>query len=52
MDFLYFSHADWPRGRGMAVGHLLLTSLFVGLVVTYLTRGRMPLVCLAKWIER
>ncbi len=37
VDFLYFSHADWPRGRGMALGHLLLTSLFVGLVMTYLT---------------
>ncbi len=37
VDLLYFTHADWPRGPGMVVGHLLLTSLFVALVTTYLT---------------
>ncbi len=29
VDFFYFSHSDWPRGRIFAVGHLLLTSLFI-----------------------
>ena len=37
VDLLYFSHADWPGGRLMAIGHVLLTSLFVALVTTYLT---------------
>ena len=36
VDLLYFSHRDWPRGPGMAVGHFLLTSLFVVLAVAYL----------------
>lgn len=29
VDAFYFSHADWPRGRLFAVGHVLLSSLFV-----------------------
>lgn len=36
VDFLYFSHADWPAGRGMALGHALLTALFIALSATYL----------------
>lgn len=36
VDFTYYSHADWPRGKGFVVGHLLLTLLFVFLSATYL----------------
>ncbi len=36
VDLFYFSHADWPRGRRFAVGHGLLTGLFVFLAGTYL----------------
>jgi alginate O-acetyltransferase complex protein AlgI len=35
VDAFVFSHADWPRGRGMVVGHVLLTALFVALAATY-----------------
>jgi hypothetical protein len=28
VDFLYFSHADWPKGKTFVVGHFLLTLLF------------------------
>jgi hypothetical protein len=36
VDAFYFSHADWPKGRMFAVGHILLTSLFVLLAGSYL----------------
>ena len=36
VDFLYFSHADWPAGRFTALGHTLLTGLFIALSATYL----------------
>jgi alginate O-acetyltransferase complex protein AlgI len=36
VDLLYFSHADWPRGRWLGVGHALLLALFVFLAGTYL----------------
>jgi hypothetical protein len=36
VDFLYFRHADWPRGTRFVLGHVLLTALFTGLAVTYL----------------
>jgi len=36
VDAFYFSHEDWPRGRRFALGHVLLTSLFVALAVSYL----------------
>ena len=36
VDFLYFSHEDWPAGKGFAMGHVLLTSLFIALAGTYL----------------
>jgi hypothetical protein len=36
VDFLYYEHADWPRGRGFVVGHILLTSLFAYLAVANL----------------
>lgn len=35
IDAFYFSHADWPAGKGFVVGHILLTSLFVALAGTY-----------------
>jgi hypothetical protein len=35
VDAFYFSHEDWPQGREFVVGHILLTSLFVGLAGSY-----------------
>lgn len=35
VDAVYFSHDDWPGGLEFVVGHALLTSLFVLLVVVY-----------------
>lgn len=36
VDFAYYEHKDWPRGRGFVVGHTLLTLLFMFLAATYL----------------
>ena len=36
VDFLYFSHEDWPSGPLLAAGHALLTALFLALAGTYL----------------
>jgi len=36
VDAFYFSHEDWPQGRRFLLGHVLLTSLFVALAVSYL----------------
>jgi hypothetical protein len=36
VDALYFSHADWPKGKPFVVGHILLTCLFVVLAASYL----------------
>jgi alginate O-acetyltransferase complex protein AlgI len=36
VDAFYFSHADWPGGKGFVVGHILLTSLFFVLAASYL----------------
>jgi len=36
VDFFYYEHADWPRGRGFVLGHILLTSLFAFLAATNL----------------
>lgn len=36
VDALYFRHADWPKGAAFAVGHALLTLLFVLLASAYL----------------
>jgi len=36
VDAIYFSHADWPKGRMFVVGHTLLTLLFTVLAVSYL----------------
>lgn len=35
VDALYFSHDDWPAGLAFVVGHTMLTSLFVLLVLIY-----------------
>ena len=35
VDALYFSHSDWPQGKYFVLGHILLTSLFCALAVTY-----------------
>lgn len=37
VDFTYYSHGDWPRGRGFVFGHVLLTTLFCFLTATYLS---------------
>ena len=37
VDAFYFSHQDWPKGRGFIVGHTLLTSLFSALAISYLS---------------
>lgn len=36
VDAFYFSHADWPKGKEFVVGHILLSSLFITLAVSYL----------------
>jgi len=36
VDAFYFSHADWPKGKGFVAGHILLTCLFVVLAASYL----------------
>jgi alginate O-acetyltransferase complex protein AlgI len=36
VDWFYFSHEDWPKGRQFIVGHILLTSLFSVLAASYL----------------
>jgi hypothetical protein len=35
VDAVYFSHADWPKGKFFIVGHFLLTSLFFTLAASY-----------------
>ncbi len=37
VDFLYFSHADWPKGTAFVVGHFLLTLLFFVLAASYIS---------------
>lgn len=37
VDAIYFSHADWPKGKGFVVGHTLLTLLFSCLAVSYVS---------------
>jgi hypothetical protein len=36
VDALYFSHSDWPKGKTLVLGHILLTSLFSFLAASYL----------------
>jgi hypothetical protein len=44
VDFFYYDHADWPRGRGFVAGHILLTALFV-----YLAATNFAIVALNVW---
>lgn len=37
VDFTYYEHKDWPRGRGFVAGHILLTLLFLFLSATNLS---------------
>lgn len=37
VDFLYFSHTDWPKGTTFVVGHFLLTLLFFVLAASYIS---------------
>jgi hypothetical protein len=37
VDVFYFSHDDWPEGVEFVIGHAMLTSLFVFLVVVYVS---------------
>lgn len=37
VDASYFSHTDWPQGRQFVIGHILLTSLFSCLALTYIS---------------
>ncbi|MGH9865223.1 MAG: hypothetical protein ACRD4H_07400 [Candidatus Acidiferrales bacterium] len=46
VDAIYFSHADWPKGKAFIVGHALLTLLFSFLAVSYL-----GLVVWHVWLE-
>lgn len=36
VDFCYFTHQDWPKGKAFVIGHFFLTALFVFLASTYL----------------
>jgi hypothetical protein len=36
VDAMYFSHADWPKGKAFVIGHALLTALFCFLAASYL----------------
>ena len=35
VDALVYRHADWPKGRSFAVGHVLLVVAFVAMAGTY-----------------
>jgi hypothetical protein len=35
VDAFYFSHEDWPKGKQFVIGHVLLTSLFASLAISY-----------------
>jgi hypothetical protein len=37
VDFTYYDHKDWPRGRGFVAGHILLSLLFAFLSSTYIS---------------
>jgi hypothetical protein len=46
VDFFYYDHTDWPRGRGFLFGHILLTSLF-----GYLAAANLGLVIWKVWAK-
>jgi hypothetical protein len=35
VDAFYFSHQDWREGKQFVIGHVLLTSLFTALALSY-----------------
>ena len=35
VDAFYFAHDDWPKGQEFVIGHVLLTSLFTVLALSY-----------------
>lgn len=35
VDAFYFAHDDWPKGQQFVIGHVLLTSLFTMLALSY-----------------
>jgi alginate O-acetyltransferase complex protein AlgI len=35
VDFTYYSHSDWPKGKRFVIGHALLSTLFIFLSATY-----------------
>jgi hypothetical protein len=37
VDFVYYSHQDWPAGASFRIGHVLLTSLFIFLSASFLS---------------
>jgi alginate O-acetyltransferase complex protein AlgI len=37
VDAFYFSHEDWPQGRQFVIGHILLTTLFSCVALTYIS---------------
>jgi RsiW-degrading membrane proteinase PrsW (M82 family) len=49
VDAFYFRHADWPQGRMLVVGHVLLTLLFSVLALSYLALFIWHMWLRAKW---
>ncbi len=39
VDAFVFDHEDWPEGRRYVIGHIVLTSGFVGMAIVMLTAG-------------
>ena len=39
VDAFVFDHDDWPKGLKFVVGHIVLTTGFVGMAVVMLTAG-------------
>ena len=39
VDAFVFDHEDWPKGRRYVVGHIVLTSGFIGMAVVMLAAG-------------
>lgn len=35
VDFFYYGHEDWPKGRLFAIGHCVLTTVFALLAAVY-----------------
>ena len=46
VDFFYYDHEDWPSGRGLIAGHILLTLLFA-----YLAATNLGLVVWKMWVR-